>query len=91
MSERVTHTITGFELLEADGGGIRDNRVALIASEDAAKQWVMASSGYRRYVPYKETIVVYADLEDLNQGHREKLREQALAKLSKQEREALGL
>ena len=84
------HVIEGFQLLEADGGGVRDIEVAIVASEADAKLWVGGSRGYRRYTPIKKTIIVHESLASLEAFNKSKVVHAALAKLSAAERVALG-
>lgn len=83
-------TFECFELLEADGGGVRDNRVALIADKAEGERWVAESKGYRTCRQYKWTTLVYANLAALKADQQEAIRQQALAKLTAQECAALG-
>jgi hypothetical protein len=86
-----THVINGFELLEANIVGIRDDRIAIIASESEAIRWANEpSKNSRRYHPYKETIIVHKTLESLKAFQRGQLKQAVLKKLTDEEREALG-
>ena len=82
--------IKGFELLEADGGGVSDNHLAYVEREEDAKEWVSLSKGWRRYRPYEKTIIVHHSLDSLYATQRELAKQRALAKLTKEEREVLG-
>lgn len=86
-----TFTISGFELLEADGAGVHENRVAIMKYETDAKIWATESKGWRSYKPFHAEIKVFESLDELHESQLAKVREKALAKLTKEEREALGL
>jgi hypothetical protein len=84
-------TVSGYELLEADGAGVHENRVAIMLYESDAKLWASQSNGWRSYKPFHAEIKVFESLDELHEGQLAKVREKALAKLTKEEREALGL
>lgn len=77
--------------MEADGGGIQDVHVAVVATESAAKKWVSRSKSYRRYRPYKTCFVVHASINSLDALELDKRKQAALAKLSAEDRKILGL
>lgn len=85
------HVISGFELLEASMSGVgHHEHVAYIANERQAQMWVNESPSFRKFQPYKKTIVIHEDLASLKAFQREQLKQKALVKLSPEERSALG-
>lgn len=85
-------TIDCFELLVPDGGGISENRVGLVATEELAKQWVSQASGWPRYHRrLSERIVVFDSLQELEENSIEKRRAKALAKLDADDIKVLGI
>lgn len=86
-----TVIIEGFEVLSADGDGRGETHMAYFADENSAKQLVAQSPGWIRMRPYSKTIVVYETFGEYVNAQVEALRAKALAKLTKEEREALGV
>lgn len=82
--------IVGFELLEADGGGVSDIHCGYLMYESDAKEWKDRSFGYRSYRPYGKIIRVHESLESLDAFNMQELKEKALAKLTAEERKVLG-
>lgn len=78
--------ITVFDIQVWDGGD-RHNHKLYVESEDAAKEWVKINH-YDTY--YKKEMMVYSDLEDYKENSPENLKNKALAKLTAEERKALG-
>ena len=69
-----------------DGGGFKHH--AYLATREAAKEW--QKQHIWGSVREKE-IVILDDLRDLEEYNNKKIRDGALAKLSPEERKALGL
>lgn len=82
--------INGYELLETHGDGSSESSVAYVEHETDAQQWVVQSKGWRRYVRVHKLFIVHESLESLYAHQKAAVKERALAKLSKEEREALG-
>ena len=67
-------TIQAFELLEADGAGIRDLSRGFVATEAEAMKWRERSTGYHSYKPVTQRIIVSNTLEDhLHNEERDKV------------------
>lgn len=82
-----------WEVTQPDGGGMREERVALVSSEDVAKAFVAKHNNgwpcsYRKYE--KEFVIfdMYAEIAAYNETTE---RNAALAKLTARERKLLGL
>jgi hypothetical protein len=86
----VKHHIEGYQLLEADGGGVRDIEVAIVATEDAAKQW-KGGNFYRSYRFVSYDIHVHDSYEALQAFQARQTALEAMRKLTKEERLALNL
>ncbi len=84
------HHIEGYQLLEADGGGVRDIEVAIVATEEAAKRW-KGESYYRSYRRVSYFIHVHRTYEDLVAFQQRQKQLEAMRKLTKEERVALNL
>lgn len=80
-----------YELLEADGGGIRENSCGFTHSLDVAIIWKAQSSNYRRYVnkTVHHRYALSESLEDFDNIARDGLVSRAKAKLTKEELNAL--
>ena len=76
-----------WELGYSDEVGVLKHH-AYLATREAAKEWQKQHSW--RMIQEKE-IVILDDLKDLEDYNNKKIREGALAKLSPEERKALGL
>lgn len=68
----------------------RDTHVAFFSEENVAKEF-SEKSPYRSARQYKKTFIICESLEDKANADKETMRQNALAKLTKQERELLGL
>lgn len=92
-----THQLefTCYEVTEPDGGGIESNHVAYFSSETVAKQYAeQAGKSWpknvkKRYVQHK--YIILDRVEEVEILKVENLRSSALAKLTPDERKALGL
>lgn len=83
--------IVGFEVLEADGGGMHEISLAIFAHKADAKLLANKNPHYRRVVPIDNTIIVHEDFSSYENAHMKKERERILAKLSYEERRILGV
>ena len=85
-----TTIVEGFEVVEADGGGMGENHVAYFSNERAATQLSAQSPGWMRVRPFKQTIVVCESFGEYVIQKNEEVKAKALAKLTAEERAALG-
>lgn len=70
----------------------RDSKhVAFVSTVALAEKLVATQKGYRSYQAYKKTILIFETQEDIETYSRENLRKSGLAKLTSEERQALGL
>jgi hypothetical protein len=83
-------TIDGYEIREADGGGMSDRILYFVSTEAVAKA-IVGKSHYLSYRAHKETFTVFDTIEEIETASKEALRARALAKLSAAEKAALGL
>ena len=70
------------------GGGDRLNHKFYMETEEAAKEYLKGNA-YDAY--HRVDMVIYKDKQDVIDNSREALRAKALAKLTKEERHALGI
>lgn len=82
--------IDGYEIREADGGGMSDRHLYYVSTEEVAKA-IVGKSHYLSFRPYKQTITVFDSVVEIAAASKEVLRVSALAKLSAAEKSALGL
>lgn len=80
-----------YEVKESDGGGVYDNHFAFVATEQLAKLLVATNKNYRHYCKYSKLITVFDTMEEIEANSKANLRKAGLAKLSKAEKDALGL
>jgi hypothetical protein len=82
---------TAYELLEADGGGMRNNSCGFTHSGEVASNWKEQSSAYRSYESrtVKHRYCVTESLDDDKQLKIDSLIQNAKKKLSKEELDAL--
>lgn len=80
-----------FEVRESDGGGMHDNHVCYVSSESLAKKLVEKSKGWRHYSKYSKLITIFDSEEEIESNSKANLRKSGIAKLTKAERDALGL
>lgn len=83
-----TFEINGFEVYDTDG--YTHNHVAYVSEESMAVEMTKGNA-YMGYNPYKKSFIVFETMDEFNADKYEKLRKSAWAKLSVQERHALGL
>lgn len=70
----------------------RDSQhIAYVSNPTLAQALVDKSKGYRSYHAYKRTITIFDTAEEIDSAKQENLRKSGLAKLSAEERHALGL
>ena len=69
-------------------GGDRHNHKYYVATKEAAEQWV-AKNTYDTF--YETEFVVLADLNEVEEYKNHELRRRALAKLTAEEKKALGV
>ena len=67
--------INGFELLEADGGGVSVLSRGIMKNKEDADAWVGRSKGYRQVRLYKNLIVVHDSIEAFDAFEREQVKE----------------
>lgn len=80
-----------YEVRESDSGGMHETHVCYVSNPTLAQQLVDKSKGWRSYREYKKLITIFDTIEELDANSKENLRKSAIAKLSRAEREALGL
>lgn len=81
--------ITGFQITESGlDGTTRD--VCIVSREDLAKDMCFKNN-YRSYTPVDKFIVIFETVFEVEAAKQDAIREKALAKLTKEERTALGL
>lgn len=82
---------TAYELLEADGGGMRNKSCGFTHSLAVASDWKAKSSNYRSYESrtVKHRYCVTESLDDAEQLKNDSLVQRAKLKLSKEELDAL--
>jgi hypothetical protein len=80
-----------YELLEADGGGIRDNVMGYTHSLEVATEWKAQSQNYRSFVmkTINHRYCVTESIADFKDAQNDKLIQSAKKKLSKEELDAL--
>lgn len=87
-----TYDIDCFELTQPDGGGMYEEHIAYVVTENVAKEWKGKSTGWpRNYRKYKKTIIVFESLTEMEEHSKSEFRKATLAKLNAAEKEALGL
>lgn len=80
-----------YEVQEADGGGMYSNHLAFVSSLSLAETLVNKSKGWRSHKPYKKLITIFDTMEEIEANSKSNLRKAGLAKLSRAEKDALGL
>lgn len=86
------YEIECFELTQPDGGGMREEHIAYVSTEEVAKKWVSEKKGWpRNYHSYSKLIVVFDSLKEMEEQSDENVRVEALAKLTAREKKVLGL
>ena len=86
-----TFEIDCFEVRESDGDGRSDSHVCFCATAKLAEVIVNYSKGWRHSAKYTKLITVFDTEDEYNANTKSALRNSAIAKLSKAEREALGI
>lgn len=86
-----TFEIDCFEVRESDGDGRSDSHVCFCATAKLAETIAEYNKGWRSFTKYSKFFNVCETEEEYNANTKAALRKSALAKLSKAEREALGL
>ena len=85
-----TYEINCYEVVEADGGGVRSNHLCFVSNKELAETVKAKSPNWRSYSEYKRLITVFDTEEEINANTKEALRKSALAKLTAAEKNALG-
>lgn len=83
--------IIGFELIELDGNGLHKQRSGIIKDKNEADKWRMKNPSWRRINYIKETVTVFDSLADFEAMEKQAMIARALAKLTAEERAALGV
>lgn len=86
-----TTIVTGFEVVMADGDGRGETHQAYFSDQTAAEMLVSQSPGWMRMYPFTKTTVVYDTFSEYVTAKADAFKAKALAKLTKEEREALGV
>ena len=84
------YQIDCYEVLEADGVGIRNDHLCFVGNEELAKAIMAKSPNWRCYTKYSKLITIFETEEEIEANSKENLRKSALAKLSEAEKKALG-
>lgn len=79
-----------FEVRSADGDGRGESHVAYFNSEAAANQLAAQSPGWMRVSPFEKTFHICETFGEYTIMKVGEIKTKALAKLTKEEREALG-
>ena len=87
----ITTIVAGFEVLSSDGDGRGESHVAYFNNEKAAMQLVTQSPGWMRVQHFEKTFQICSTFGEYVQLKSEEVKTRALAKLTKEEREALGV
>lgn len=81
-----------FEVTEPDGAGMHNLHVAYASSKTVADAIAQSNNGWPGYVnAYKKTIVIVDSVDEYRQLRADGKREAALAKLTEDDKKALGL
>jgi hypothetical protein len=86
-----TFEIDCFEVRESDGDGRGDHHVCYCANNTLAQKIAGRNNGWRSAEKYKQELNVCETEEEFDGRAKAALRKSAIAKLSKAEREALGV
>ena len=86
-----TYYIEAWEVVCPDGGGMSEVHVAYFSSEMVATQYAASKSWPHHVNQYKKLVTVFDTIGEFDEHSQDKLRKSALAKLSPQERAALGV
>jgi hypothetical protein len=78
-----------FEVIQ-EGTTTSHRRVGFFSLE-AVAQKVIKENRYRSFRPYREHIVIYDEYSEYRQTLVNEIRDRALAKLSREERDVLGV
>ena len=82
--------VVGFALVEISSDGIGENEIAYVRNESDARKW-SAHNPFRTHRPVNFTVKIFDSLEEFEEERMGQIRIRALAKLSKEEKIALGL
>lgn len=80
----------GFEISEADDGGMHDKHVRFVATKQLAEE-ICKGHVFLSFRPIKQKFVLFESMAEIKDYDLEQLRKNALAKLTPAERTALGL
>ena len=87
----ITTIVAGWEVISANGDGRGESHVAYFNNEKAAKQLAATSPGWMRVQPFEKSFAICATLAEYMQEKNEEVKARALAKLTVEERSALGV
>lgn len=79
-----------FALELSDGDGIGSTVEGYASHEDVAREWAKSKKGWGSYRKYSKKYVIMDSMDEINLIKKEKIIERALAKLTPEERFALG-
>jgi hypothetical protein len=82
-------TITAWEVTESNGDGVGSRRIALFYDKADADNYALRNRGWRQV--HKVEFQIFSSVEEADAAIREKVRAQALQKLTQEERVALGV
>ena len=86
------HIISGFKLTEPDGAGMYSEEMGIVSTEEVAKEWCEAQKGWpRNYEKFHKVFRVFDTLEEMAGHDKKVIRDRALAKLTVEERQLLGV
>ncbi len=80
-----------FVLEMSNGDGVSSTVEAYTRDEKVGRDYKIQTKNYGSYRPFKQTFVIVSSLAELDAAKKEKVKERALSKLSREEKEALGL
>lgn len=79
------------EVVEADMDGRTETTIALVSNKALADELISESPGWRHWNQYKKRFIVYDTMHEFRDSAKKHIRAGALAKLTEQEKEVLGL
>ena len=86
-----TTVIEGWKVVTANGDGRGETQTAYFSNKKAAQELVATSPSWMRMFSFTETIVVFDSYSEYVTAEANAFKAKALSKLTKEEREALGV
>lgn len=94
MMKNYSVSFTAWEVTQPDDGGMRNEHLAYFSSRIEADKYVAQAKGWPRHmnqITINKSWTVFDSVNELNELKLENLKERALAKLTEEERELLGI